>query len=362
MEHTEDKPTSNRFGFHRWLVIVLLVGNIFAVSAISPVLPAVSIAPEHLSGPYQLPLVGEIYLTNTIVNTLLADLILLIFALLVYRGTRGGTMILEGLAGVMEMLIDAIHSLTESTAGRWARQIFPWVATIILLVLVVNLSKLFPGVESIGILHEVHGEEEGYPTQTLFSLGDLEVTTILPDEPAGVPEEMGEVGEAGAEEAHGYGVIPFIRPASTDLNFTAGLALVSVVVTQIIGLRALGLGYLSKFFDFGGFVNLWRRPKIGAFDLIFPFLDILVGLLELVAEIAKIISFSFRLFGVMFAGTILLFFIGTLVPVFAQTGILLFELMIGPIQALIFGMLTLIFMTIATQGHGDHEEEGAAAH
>jgi F-type H+-transporting ATPase subunit a len=83
-------------------------------------------------------------------------------------------------------------------------------------------------------------------------------------------------------------------------------------------------------------------------------LDIFVGLLEFIAEIAKVISFSFRLFGNIFAGSVLLFLIGSLVPVFVQSGVVLFELLVGTIQALVFGMLTMVFMTMATQGHDDH--------
>jgi hypothetical protein len=174
--------------------------------------------------------------------------------------------------------------------------------------------------------------------------------TILPEE-AGAAEAGGEHGEDL------YGVVPWVRTASTDLNFTLALALVSVVMTQVIGVRALGLGYFSKFFDFGGFVKLWSKEDLGPFDVMMPFLDIFVGILELVAEIAKIISFSFRLFGNIFAGTILLFVIGSLVPVLVQSGVLMLEFAVGLIQALVFGMLTLVFMTIATQGHG-HDDEG----
>ncbi|MEI7987612.1 MAG: F0F1 ATP synthase subunit A, partial [Chloroflexota bacterium] len=84
-------------------------------------------------------------------------------------------------------------------------------------------------------------------------------------------------------------------------------------------------------------------------------IDFGVGLLELVSEFSKILSFSFRLFGNIFAGSVLLFVIGSLVPVFLQAGFLTFEFAIGLIQAVVFGMLTMIFMTMATQGHGSEE-------
>jgi F-type H+-transporting ATPase subunit a len=86
-----------------------------------------------------------------------------------------------------------------------------------------------------------------------------------------------------------------------------------------------------------------------------PFLDLFVGFLELIAEFAKILSFAFRLFGNVFAGAVLLFVLGTLVP-FLQFGIVLFELFIGAIQAFVFAMLTLVFMSMATVSHAGHDE------
>jgi F-type H+-transporting ATPase subunit a len=86
-------------------------------------------------------------------------------------------------------------------------------------------------------------------------------------------------------------------------------------------------------------------------------IDFAVGLLEVVAEIAKILSFSFRLFGNIFAGSVLLFVIGSLVPVFAQSIFLMLEFFVGLIQAIVFGMLTMVFMSQATQSHHDEGEE-----
>jgi F-type H+-transporting ATPase subunit a len=113
-------------------------------------------------------------------------------------------------------------------------------------------------------------------------------------------------------------------------------------MTQVFGMRALGASYFTKFINVGG---IFRRPVFGA-------IDFGVGLLELISEISKILSFSFRLFGNIFAGSVLLFVIGTLVPVFAQSLFLGLEFAVGLIQALVFGMLTMVFMAQATQGHG----------
>jgi F-type H+-transporting ATPase subunit a len=93
---------------------------------------------------------------------------------------------------------------------------------------------------------------------------------------------------------------------------------------------------------------------------VFGVIDFAVGLLETISEFSKILSFSFRLFGNIFAGSVLLFVIGYLVPVFAQSIFLMLEFFVGLIQAVVFGMLTMVFMAQATQGHGDHEEGHAA--
>jgi F-type H+-transporting ATPase subunit a len=138
--------------------------------------------------------------------------------------------------------------------------------------------------------------------------------------------------------------------ASTDLNFTVALALISVLMTQVMGVRALGVSYFTKFINVGG---VFKRP-------VFGIIDFGVGLLELVSELSKLLSFSFRLFGNIFAGSVLLFVIGTLVPVFVQSLFLGLEFFVGLIQAVVFGMLTMVFMAQATQGHGEHHEEEEA--
>ena len=369
MENTEKSRPKWRWGIWRWVIILIIVGNVLAVRAYSPIMPHVQVPAEHLAGPFQLPVLGEIYFTNTLFALLIADVILLLIALRVRLATRGDNLVLSGFPAAIEALVEAIYGLIESTAGKWAKRILPWMATIVLLVLIVNWMELFPGVDSIGTFHEPHAPLPAYETETLFTIGDFPVSTITEEVHL---EEMAAEGdhseasdaeheaEGGEHEVYPAGVVgftPWVRVTSTDLNFTVALALISVVMTQVIGVQALGLGYFSKFFQFKNFAKMWAQPKLGPFDVLMPFIDIFVGILELIAEIAKIISFSFRLFGNIFAGMVLLFVIGSLVPVLVQSGFLLLEFMVGLIQALVFGMLTMVFMTMATQGHDDHSEE-----
>jgi F-type H+-transporting ATPase subunit a len=277
------------------------------------------------------PLFGNFYLTNTMVATLIADVILILIAIAVTRAVRSGELIPKGIPGAIEAILEVINNLTESTAGKWARRIFPFFATITLLVLVVNWMELIPGVDSIGRIE--HAEHGGNP-----------IEQVIP----GVYTLVRPTSEAAAE-AHegGYTLVPYVRVASTDLNFTVALALISVVMTQVMGVRALGATYFTKFLNVGG---IFKRP-------IFGLIDFFVGLLELLSELSKLLSFSFRLFGNIFAGSVLLFVIGTLIPVFVQSLFLGLEFFVGLIQAVVFGMLTMVFMAQATQGHGEHHEE-----
>ncbi len=327
-----EKTRKWRWGINRWFVLLFILLGFLGARAYPPILPHIQLPAERLSERplFTLPIIGEFYFTNTLLATLIADVILIIIAILVNRAVKSGNLVPYGFSGAVEALLEVIYNLTESTAGKWGKKIFPFFATITLLVLVANWMELIPGVDSIGFLHH---SEHGYP-----------VEEVLPGVKTIIKAESQSEGEA---HEGGYNVVPFVRVVSTDLNFTIGLALISVFMTQVFGLRALGVSYLTKFINVKG---IFTKP-------IFGLIDFGVGLLETISEISKILSFSFRLFGNIFAGTVLLFVIGTLVPVFAQSIFLLLEFFVGLIQAFVFGMLTMVFMAQATQGHGSHEEK-----
>ena len=331
-----ERTSKWRWGVNRWFVLLFIVLGAIAAGSFAPVLPHIQLPAEKYSHTplFTLPGIGPFYWTNTLTAMVLADIILLLLAFTVRRAATSGEMVPRGITGAVEAILEVLYNLTESTAGKWAKAIFPYFATITLLVLVVNWMELIPGVDSIGILEQ---SEHGYPVKEVAP----GIATIV--EPEAGAEQAGEV-------EHGeYALIPYVRVLSTDLNFTVGLALVSVFMTQVFGVRALGVGYFSKFLNVGG---LFKRP-------IFGVIDFGVGILEMISEISKILSFSFRLFGNIFAGSVLLFVIGTLVPVFAQSMFLMLEFAVGLIQAVVFGMLTMVFMAQATAGHGDHGDEHA---
>lgn len=318
---------------NRYIVLACLILGVVAWIFYPPVLPHIQVAAEkYPGGPlFTLPVIGDFYWTNTLAAMLIADLIIIIIALIVRRAAMSGELVPKGFSGAIEAIIEAIYNLTESTApGKWARKIFPFFATLFLLILIVNWTELIPGVDTVGFLE--HTEHEGNPIEQVIP----GVYTLV------------KGGENAVEGEHGgFTLIPFVRTLSTDLNFTLALALISVVMTQVFGVQALGIGYFSKYINVRGF----------ALNPVFGGIDFFVGLLEIVSEISKIISFSFRLFGNIFAGTVLLFVIGFILPVLVPSIFLMLELFVGVIQALVFGMLTMVFMSIAVAGHGDHSEE-----
>ncbi len=191
------------------------------------------------------------------------------------------------LEAVVEWMLDGIDSVTHDREK--SERFLPILATIFLFVIVSNLIELVPGLGTIGFWEEHEGR------------------TIL---------------------------VPFIRSASADLNVTLAIAIISVVVTQLYGMRALGVwGHWRKFFNFTNPIMTF------------------VGLLELISEFAKVVSFSFRLFGNIFAGEVLLVIISYLLPYGAPLPFMFLELFVGLIQAVVFATLTLVFIKIATVEH-----------
>jgi F-type H+-transporting ATPase subunit a len=144
------------------------------------------------------------------------------------------------------------------------------------------------------------------------------------------------IGVHGAEE-----IVPFLYSPSTDLNFTLALALVAFFTIEIFGIATLG------FMKYGGKFITFASP-----------IAFVVGLIELVSEVARLISFSFRLFGNVFAGKVLILVILFFVPYVLPVPFQAFEIFVGFIQAAIFALLTLFFTKIAISGHPEHENDG----
>jgi F-type H+-transporting ATPase subunit a len=258
--------------------------------------------------------IGPFPVTNTLILTLASAVILLGFFGLAMRHAR---IIPRPLQNMAEWMLQGLLNLCKEVAGeRNGRRFFPWVASIFFLVLVANWWEVIPGVETIGT-----------PTNEIPGCEHVDFTTVF---------LTGQASNC---------IIPWLRPPSTDLNFALALAVISFLATQVYGFYILGVGkQLGRYFSF----------KEGPMGLV-------VGLLELLLEPLRIISLSFRLFGNLFAGDVLLLVISFLLPVVGPIPFYFLEIFVGFIQAFVFAFLTLIFMTLGTtvHGHEDAEEEHA---
>ena len=291
------KTTAGKVGCVGLIVVTLglLAGGLFMGGVMNEEvhMPLISLAAEKIHLPFDLPFIGHA-LPNTFPATWLTMLLLIAVALL-YRPKEG--VVPSRFQALVEMVAEGLYEFLEGVAGEKVRMFYPLIATFFFFILVANWMGLLPGVGSIGV-YEMH---EGHEV-----------------------------------------LIPFLRGANADLNTTLALAIVSVVATQYFGVRTQGLKYFSKFFTFKG-KAVYERP-INAF----------VGILELISEFIKILSFSFRLFGNIFAGEVLLVVMAFLAAFIASLPFMGLELFVGLVQALIFSMLSLVFFLMATVSHDEH--------
>jgi F-type H+-transporting ATPase subunit a len=281
---------------------------------------------------------GPLPITNTLIHTLVVDGLLLGTA---YYLSKRITARPKGLQTIIEPIIDGMYSLTESIASnkKSAKAIFPYVMTFFLFIFVANFTGLFPGVGTIGFFSEKAPEHAKIVEKTFAS----EETPVEGHVEETLPEETHTTApseEHAAEEAdHAGGFVPLLRGATSDINVTLALAVISVIATHVLSIRLTGWGdYLARWFSLNP-INLY------------------VGLLELVAELTKIISLSFRLFGNIFAGEVALHTISALFAFLAPLPFLLLESIVSVVQALVFSILTLVFMSVLTTPHHAHEHE-----
>ncbi len=227
-----------------------------------------------------------------VTNTMLVSWLVMLFIIVVsFLATRKMSLVPTGLQNVVESLVEGIYNLTEDLAHEKTKTFFPFVGTFFLFILVANWFGLIPGMATIGW----NINENGHQT-----------------------------------------FVPLFRSVNSDLNITLGLALISAAATHYFAVKYLGIGgYLKKWF---------------ALNPIMLF----VGLLELVSEFTKIISLSFRLFGNIFAGEVVLTTISGLFAFIAPLPFYMLEVLVGVVQAAVFMMLTLVFMVVLSEKHDSH--------
>lgn len=229
--------------------------------------------------------IGSFPITNSLINVWIVFLLLIVFSLILRKRIKA---VPRGLQNVVEAIFEAILGLLDSITQnrRQSAKFFPLVFTIFIFILLSNWLGIFPGIGPIGIYEELEGH------------------TVL---------------------------VPFFRSAASDLNLTIALAIISIFAVQIFGILGIGFfKYAKKFINFSNPIKFF------------------MGILEIVSELAKIISLSFRLFGNIFAGEVLLVVVSFLIPYLAPLPFMFLELFVGFVQALIFSLLTMVFLQFAT--------------
>ncbi len=240
----------------------------------------------HLN-PYILGHIGGIPITATLVTVWVTMALL---AILAYFVGRNPLLIPTKLQSSFEMLIGGVYDYMADVLESkvLAKKYFPIVMTIFIFILAMNWAGLLPGVTSVGF-YEGHGAEEH--------------------------------------------LIPMFYPPATDLNITIAFALIAFFVIEFAGIAAIGVWrYGGKFINF-------KSP-----------LGFIIGIIELLSELARLVSFSFRLFGNIFAGkTLLLVVMFLATPYVLPVPLIAYEVFVGFIQAFIFAILTLYFIKLATE-------------
>jgi len=297
----------------------------------------------------------------TVNNSMLMMFIVMVFILILFKILARNASVVPGRGqGFLELIVEFILNLVEGTAGkRIGRTIFPLIAAIFIFIALSNYSGLLPGVGTIGYWEEEsaaveHSTENAADENLSVQTATDDDTATEEDHEASTDTEVAAATneeDEVEEEEHLKVLVPFLRAPNADLNMTLAMALVTFFTVQIAGIRAHGVG---------GRIKHMAQPW-----WIFP--------LEVIQELARIVSLSFRLFGNVFAGEVLLAVMFAMaaalkiaiIPFLFPVVFLFLEVLFGSIQALVFALLTVIYITLAAAGHDDHgheEEHGHVPH
>lgn len=355
------------------LVGVIILLSVATSFIIRPSKPVIDIKGEVLVTIYDTGnAFTRVIITNTLMTSWLVTLCLVAFAF--WANRRLEDMPVTKLQNFLEAAIEGIRDFVVNVAGEHhGGRFFPVVATIFIFVAITNWFALLPFFNAIGKVEPLGAESKEYHSRNAI-FDEKGVSLIMPGAGVIEPDASACASKTGeeqvtcredaikaAEEKKDVGgdqkvgiLAPYFRSVNTDLNSPLSLALISAFFVETWGITSLGFrAYVSRF------VNI-RKLRQG--QLLTGGIDIFVGLLEFIAEVARLISFTFRLFGNMLAGEILLLVMTFLLPfVFIVVDIFYgLELFVGVIQAFIFAALTLVFGVIAVSSHEEHEEEEPA--
>jgi F-type H+-transporting ATPase subunit a len=253
---------------------------------------------------------GSFPITNSLINAWIAVGLFVLFAGFVRAKLTSGTpnRFQSAVEGLLEFFLGYVDQVTQNREK--SKKFLPLISTLFLFILVSNWMGLIPGVGSVWRTIELHGHIEN---------------------------------------------APIFRPANADLNLTLAMALLTVVVSHFVGMITIGFfAHWNKFIALGTLVKNIRK---GGVNIMVGLVEAMVGVIEFCAEIAKVVSLSLRLFGNIFAGEVLITVMYSLVSYVVPLPFMALELIVGMIQATVFSMLALVYLTILSEKpHGDHEE------
>ena len=247
--------------------------------------------------------IGNFTVTNSLLNSWLVVVFLIALAVIIKKKLAK---IPKGIQNVMEMLVEAILNLCDSVthSRKKSQQVFPIIITLFVFILLNNWSGILPGVGSIGFIERGHGE-------AIF--------------------------------------VPLFRGGTADFNTTLALAVMAVIGSNLFGVITIGFyKFFNKFINIKGLLEIPKKILKDPSIIIVNPIKFFVGIIEIIGEIAKVASLSFRLFGNVFAGEVLLSSMAVIFAYAVPIPFLFLEIFVGLVQALIFSLLTLVYFSIAS--------------
>ncbi|OGE79334.1 MAG: hypothetical protein A2751_05090 [Candidatus Doudnabacteria bacterium RIFCSPHIGHO2_01_FULL_46_14] len=244
--------------------------------------------------------IGSFPVFNTFINSSIVLVLFMIVGVVLRKKTAEIPDKIQNFAeSILEVILGYMDQVTRDR--RKSLLFLPIVGTLFLFILISNWIGLLPGIGSIGRHLIMHGEVQ---------------------------------------------LVPLFRPANTDLNMTLAMAVLTIVMTHVFGIIAVGFfRYANKFIKLG---DIWKSFRKGGMSIMVAVIEFFVGIIEIFSEIAKMVSLSLRLFGNVFAGEVLLTVIGGLIAFFVPLPFMFLEILVGLIQAIVFSMLVLVSFTMAT--------------
>ncbi len=250
-------------------------------------------------------------ITNALLTSWVVVIIIAILSISLRRSLKKVPGMLQN---IFEVVIDGALNLADQVTGsrKVTEKVFPLAITVFFFVLINNWLGILP-------------------------LGGFGILTHTPE---------------------GTAFVPFLRSGTADINTTLALAVIAVIGSNIFGIIAIGLWKVfNKYVNLKALGSIPGKIKKEPTVLLIAPITFFVGILELIGEFAKIASLSFRLFGNVFAGEVLLLSMGAIFSYGLPVPFMFLEILVGVIQALIFSMLVLVYFTIAAQDHDAHDEE-----